>query len=163
MVNALARRAEFWHDRAMSTSHHELTPKLLDSLYTEAMLLADEARSYFDRDQMSGNLSPEISVAFSCESLKVTTRLMHSIAWLLNQKAVRAGEMAAGGENDERDLGYAPASDPFQAGRFPGEAQKLIAASEDLYLRLQRFSQQIRTDAPLPEPLAMIDRLRASF
>ena len=149
----------------MQTSHHELTPKLVDSLYTEAMLLADEARSYFDRDQMTGNLSPEISVAFSCESLKVTTRLMHSIAWLLNQKALRAGELSqADADSDVRDLGYAPASDGFQVGRFPVEAQSLIAASEDLYFRLQRFCGKMRDQSVvMSEPLAMIERIRASF
>ncbi len=145
--------------------HHELTPKLLDSLYTEAMLLADEARSYFDRDQLSGNLSPEISVAFSCESLKVTTRLMHSIAWLLNQKALRAGELSQfDADSDARDLGYAPASDGYQVGRFPEEAQSLIASSEDLYFRLQRFNGRMRDQkVAMPEPLAMMERIRASF
>ena len=149
----------------MEYAHHELTPKLLDSLYTEAMLLADEARSYFDRDQMAGNLSPEISVAFSCESLKVTTRLMHSIAWLLNQKALRAGEISQGDAySDARELGYSPASDSFQVARFPDEAQSLIVASEDLYFRLQRFSGKMRLqEKPTSEPLAMMERLRASF
>ncbi len=149
----------------MAPAHHELTPKLLNALYTEAMLLADEARSYFDRDQMGGNLSPEISVAFSCESLKVTTRLMHSIAWLLNQKAFRAGELShfeVG--SDARDLGYAPASDSYQVSRFSDEAQTLITASEDLYFRLQRFSGKMRAEAvDVPEPHHMIERLRASF
>jgi regulator of CtrA degradation len=140
----------------MPTLHHELTPKLLDSLYTEAMLLADEARFYFDRDQLSGNLSPEISVA---------TRLMHSIAWLLNQKAVRAGELSqSDAEGEARDLGYAPASDGFQVLRFPVEAQALIAASEDLYFRLQRFSGKMRDAVTaIPAPLAMMERIRASF
>ena len=149
----------------METLAHELTPKLLDSLYTEAMLLADEARSYFDRDQMSNILPAEIAVAFSCESLKVTTRLMHSIAWLLNQKALRAGEITPDDAySDARDLGYSPASDSFQVGRFPQQAQLLIAASEDLYFRLQRFSSKMRTGtAPVSEPLMMMDRLRASF
>lgn len=149
----------------MSTMHHEVTPKLLDSLYTEAMLLADEARSYFDHDQMAGNMSPEISVAFSCESLKVTTRLMHSIAWLLNQKAIRAGEISFNdATSDTRDLGYAPSSDSFQVERFPDEAQTLIAASEDLYYRLQRISGKMRdTVVATPEPLAMMERIRASF
>lgn len=149
----------------MQHAHHELTPKLLDSLYTEAMLLADEARSYFDRGQLLGNLPPEISVAFSCESLKVTTRLMHSIAWLLNQKALRAGEIShSDAYSDARDLGYSPASDGFQVGRFPEEAQALIAASEDLYFRLQRFSSKMRAvSAPVSEPHAMMERLRASF
>ena len=72
----------------------ELTPKLVDSLYVEAMVLADEARSYFDSaardDRME--LDPVDRVGFSCESLKVTTRLMHVIAWLLTQRAVTAGE-----------------------------------------------------------------------
>lgn len=146
-------------------AHHELTPKLLTALYTEAMLLADEARSYFDRDQMNGNLSPEISVAFSCESLKVTTRLMHSIAWLLNQKALRAGELSQfEADSEARELGYAPASDDFQVGRFPREAQALIAASEDLYFRLQRMSNKVRAAAdPVPEPHAMRERIRAAF
>ena len=149
----------------MLTSHHELTPKLLDALYTEAMLLADEARSYFDRDQLAGNLSPEISVAFSCESLKVTTRLMHSIAWLLSQKAVRAGELSQNdADGDTRDLGYAPASDSFQTSRFSQEAQLLIAASEDLYFRLQRISGKMRDqNVVTSEPLAMMARIRASF
>ena len=64
----------------MRNAQLELTPLLVDSLYIEAMLLADEARACFDRSFDAGHLSPEISVAFSCESLKVTTRLMHSIA-----------------------------------------------------------------------------------
>jgi regulator of CtrA degradation len=149
----------------MHHTHHELTPKLLDSFYTEAMLLADEARSYFDRDQMGGNLSPEISVAFSCESLKVTTRLMHSIAWLLNQKALRAGEISVtDAYSDARELGYSPASDTFQLERFPQEAQALIAASEDLYFRLQRISAKMKSLAPpAREPQAMMERIRAAF
>jgi regulator of CtrA degradation len=63
-----------------------------------------------------------------------------------------------------RDLGYAPASDGFQVERFPVEAQSLIAASEDLYFRLQRLSGKMRDQsAIMSEPLAMIERIRASF
>src|SRR5688572_3028039 len=56
-----------------------ITPRLVDSFYTEAMLLADEARAYFDdagRDDRT-NLDPFVRVSFACESLKVTTRIMH--------------------------------------------------------------------------------------
>ena len=149
----------------MITANYELTSKLLNALYTEAMLLADEARSYFDRDQMGGNLPPEVSVAFSCESLKVTTRLMHSIAWLLNQKAFSAGELSPiEAHSEARDLGYAPASDGYQVGRFPSEAQTLISASEDLYFRLQRFNANMRAQIEdVPEPHNMVERIRASF
>lgn len=71
--------------------------RLIDALYTEAMVLADEARSYFDvagRDERE-MLDAMTRVLFSCESLKVTTRLMHVIAWLLTQRAVNAGELPA--------------------------------------------------------------------
>ena len=72
--------------------------RLIDSLYTEAMLLADEARGYFDevgREQRD-MLGAMDRVVFSCESLKVTTRLMHVIAWLLTQRAVAASSSSTG-------------------------------------------------------------------
>jgi len=129
------------------------------------MLLADAARTYFDRGQTLGHLSTELSVAFACESLKVTTRLMHAVAWLLNHKAVQAGELSkADAYADVSDLGYAPASDGPLVLRFPQEAQELIAASEDLYYRLQRLNQKMRSTAPArPEPHAMHQRIHASF
>jgi regulator of CtrA degradation len=149
----------------MNAPYHELTHKLLSALYTEAMLLADEARAYFDRDPMRNGLPIEVAVAFSCESLKVTTRLMHSIAWLLNQKALLAGELSqAQANSDARDLGYAPATDDYQLARFPEEARNLIAASEDLYFRLSRVSSAMRyTIAEAPASHAMVERLRLAF
>ena len=85
---------------------NQLTPKLVDALYVEAMVLADEARSYFDTQGRDDRLSldPVDRVGFSCESLKVTTRLMHVIAWLLTQRAVAAGELsrAQAGETERR-------------------------------------------------------------
>jgi regulator of CtrA degradation len=146
---------------AMRDSAFELTPKLVDSLYTEAMVQADEARSYFDSERSRAISPAEVAVAFSCESLKVTTRLMHVIAWLLNQKALRAGELDA---NSIEALGYAPATDAFWIDELPEEARSLILASEDLYYRVQRVSENVLSDAEtVPEPLAMIERIRAAF
>lgn len=149
----------------MDVVQYEITPKLLDALYVEAMILADEARSYFDRDPIAGGLAPAAAVAFSCESLKVTTRLMHSIAWLLNQKALRAGEISAADlANDSCGLGYAPASDHFLADQFPGEAQEIIQASEDLYYRLQRLNEGLRSRyRPLPEPIRLRQKIMQAF
>lgn len=149
----------------MQNRHHELTPKLIDSLYTEAMVLADEARSYFDSDRARAVTPVAASVAFSCESLKVTTRLMHIIAWLLNQKAVHAGELSPRDSvSGLHDLGYAPATDTAWLENLPDEACNLIAASEDLYYRVQRVAEHIARPAnDEPEPLAMIARLRQAF
>jgi regulator of CtrA degradation len=141
-----------------------ITPKLVDGLYTEAMLLADEARSYFDSDRARAIFPAEAAVAFSCESLKVTTRLMHIIAWLLNQKAIRAGEIRADDIASLESLGYAPATDSIWLGELPDEARSLILASEDLYYRVQRVSEgMMRAAADMPAPLAMIERIRAAF
>src|SRR3546814_12159144 len=59
------------------------------------MVLADEARSYFDRGGLEDReaMSPADRVAFSCESLKVTTRLMHVQSWLLLRRAADAGDL----------------------------------------------------------------------
>src|SRR6476620_5200339 len=92
-----------------------ITSRLIDSLYTEAMLLADEARAYFDdagRDERAG-LHPFARVGFACESLKVTTRIMHIVAWLLTQRAIESGEIATvEGRPPERRLGHAQDCDP---------------------------------------------------
>ena len=40
-------------------------------------------------------LEPFARVGFACESLKVTTRIMHIVAWLLTQRAVESGELHA--------------------------------------------------------------------
>jgi len=119
-----------------------LTATLVDSLYVEAMVLADEARSYFDsrgRDERL-TLDPMLRVGFSCESLKVTTRLMHVIAWLLTQRAVEAGELShVQARRPVRRLGNAPDSDEELVARLPGNAVQLIEASRDLYARIKRL------------------------
>ena len=98
-----------------------ITSRLIDSLYTEAMLLADEARSYFDdagRDERQ-SLEPFARVGFACESLKVTTRIMHIVAWLLTQRAIES-------------------------------AQRLINSSADLYARVRRIDEG-STEAEVPQ------------
>ncbi|SIO16116.1 regulator of CtrA degradation [Parasphingorhabdus marina DSM 22363] len=151
----------------MSTSGTLITPKVLDALYTEAMVLADEARSYFESGRFHDECSddPEVSVAFSCESLKVTTRLMHCIAWLLNQRALHGDELTEGEAwNHDRALGYAASSDTEMTRLFPEEARQIVMASEELFFRLQRLSAKLETIAdPEPEVHNLFRRLQSSF
>lgn len=148
----------------------ELHSRLVDSLYVEAMLLADEARAYFDdagKHERDG-LDALGRVAFSCESLKVTTRLMHVIAWLLTQRAVRAGEIGfADALQPSRRLGDAPVSDDAMVERMPPCARALIEASIDLYRRTARIEAGMidTPDAPHdPGPARrMLDRLSHAF
>ena len=145
-----------------------LTPKLVASLYTEAMVLADEARSYFERQgrEDRDGLDPIVRVSFSCESLKVTTRLMHVIAWLLTQRAVEARELSPlQARTPARRLGEAPETDEALLPRLPAEAAQLIAASRDLYARVARLDEHGAEPAlPQPSPArSLLSRLERSF
>ena len=140
-----------------------ITPRLIDSLYTEAMLLADEARAYFNeagRDDRQ-SLEPFARVGFACESLKVTTRIMHIVAWLLTQKAVETGEIiSADGRRPERRLGHANDSDPLVVSQLPEAASRLIGASADLYSRVKRLDEGQLVEEPAPSPArALMGRL----
>ncbi len=144
-----------------------ITPRLIDALYTEAMLLADEARAYFDeagRDDRQV-LEPFARVGFACESLKVTTRIMPIVAWLLTQRAVESGELrSSDGRRPERRLGHASDSDPLVVDQLPESARRLINASADLYSRIERLDEGQTLDEPAPSPArALMGRLERDF
>ncbi|MCL6682690.1 DUF1465 family protein [Sphingomonas alba] len=140
-----------------------ITPRLIESLYTEAMILADEARAYFDDEGREERLTlePFVRVGFACESLKVTTRIMHIVAWLLTQRAVEAGEITgADGGRPERRLGKATESDPAVVEQLPPSAQRLINSSADLYARIRRLDEGQLADEPVASPArALMGRL----
>jgi regulator of CtrA degradation len=147
----------------LSPRQARITSRLIDSLYTEAMLLADEARSYFD-DAGRGDraiLEPFARVGFACESLKVTTRIMHIVAWLLTQRAIESGEIPTReGRRPERRLGNAQDSDPLVLAQLPESAQRLINASADLYARVKRLDDGgIETEVPQSPARALMGRL----
>lgn len=141
--------------------------RLIDVLYVDAMVLADEARSYFDEGGRADreSLPPLTRVSFSCESLKVTTRLMHVIAWLLTQRAVGAGEMAPRDALDaSRRLGPAPISDVSAVAELPPRAKALIEASAELYRRVGRLDEAQTDDAAMQSPArSMLERLATAF
>lgn len=142
--------------------------RVIDTLYLDAMVLADEARSYFDdggrvdRDA----LDPMTRVAFSCESLKVTTRLMHVIAWLLTQRAIGSGEIEPRDALDpSRRLAPAPPSDPESLVAMPALARELIAASCGMHHRVARLdAAQAEGSIVLPSPVhSLHGRLASAF
>ena len=144
-----------------------IAKRLIDGFYTEAMLLADEVRAYFDevgRDARDA-LDPMDRVLFSCESLKVTTRLMHVIAWLLTQRAVEVGELSASGAREpSRRLGGAVESDSETLARLPVEAQRFVEASMNLYARVARLESGLDDDLPAASPARqLLSRLQQSF
>jgi len=147
-------------------AHSELTPRVIDSLYVEAMVLADEARAYFDsagRDDRLA-LDPSIRIGFACESLKVTTRLMQVVAWLMTQRAIAAGEMPRDdGAGGPRRLGEGPESDEAVLESLPEAALALIRSSRDLYGRVRRIDEGATPDAQASPARSLMSRLQRSL
>lgn len=144
-----------------------LRGRLVNSLYTEAMLLADEARAYFESEgrEHRQSLDPVQRVALSCESLKITTRLMHVLAWLLTERAIELGQMdASEAVASSRRLGDAAVTDAAMVEGLPAPAIALIDASQDLYARVRRLESDVAEATPTVSPaLSLLDRLERAF
>lgn len=151
----------------MDEANVQLARRLIDALYIEAMVLADETRAYFDDHGRAERdaLSPSARVAYAVESLKSTTRIMHVVAWLLTRRAIEAGEIgSAEARRPEHRLGVAGAGDAGAVLQLPREAQRLIAASQDLFDRVARIDRGIDRPEPAPSPArTLLGRLERAF
>lgn len=124
----------------------QIDKQLIDGLYLEAIVLADEARAFFDYqgEAHRAELSNHGRLDYACESLKVSTRIMHSIAWLLAQRAVLCGELPESARLEEKyQLGAAQDTDAKLRATLPAEMEGLILVSEDLYNRVARLEEQL--------------------
>jgi len=140
----------------------DLSPTIVETLYGEALELADETRAAFE---LSGRLTAASEdedlarIALSCEALRTTTRMMHAIAWLLNQRAHFAGELS---EFQLRRHGRLPAAqpdaDPRQLALLAPATGALIERTRQFYARIERLDRAWRTRFEM-EPAA-IHRLR---
>jgi regulator of CtrA degradation len=144
-----------------------LSARLAETLYSEALILADETHAYYQTAGRSEReaLEPAERVRFACEALKATTRLMHVIAWLAMRRAIAAGEM---GEGDpaapERQLGTSAPSDTGALGALPTAARRLILAGIDLHERVARVAAGIEAPVSIGSPArALIQRLERAF
>jgi len=150
-------------DMTSGFPHAPLQYRLIEALYDEAMLLADEARTYFEEAENGDRnaLEPLARVGFSCESLKLTTRLMHVIAWLLTQRAVVAGELGIDeARHPSRRLGDAPVTTPASLAALPSRANALIGASVALHRRVALLDTAQDSVLPMMSPaLSMQARL----
>lgn len=133
------------HPALMHTAesvHPALFSRLIDGLYIEALVMADEARAYFDRQGAADKdrYDTMTRLSFTCESLKVTTRLMHVIAWLMTQKAWQRGEISTDALGDPKyRLGPAADTDGAVLVIMPSGARQLVEGSQSLYARVLRL------------------------
>ena len=136
----------------------DITALIVEELYCEANILADEVRAVF-APAISEMMPVEqpLRRALECEGLKTTTRIMHVLAWLLNQRAVLAGEMS---DLQWERLGSlppdrAPSAELMQMLDLP--TQSLVAETQRLHARVARLDREYRTRRQAPsrsgEPL----------
>lgn len=139
-----------------------INPQIVESLYCEALVLADEVRAAFSlarRTESAGDDEDLFRIALSCEGLRTTTRMMHALAWLLNQRSFFMGEVTdfqlRRHGKLSRDL---KGPDPDNLALLPRETRDLVAETERFYRRLLRLDSEWR-QAP-PHPPSALDALR---
>ncbi|MFM5952863.1 MAG: DUF1465 family protein [Novosphingobium sp.] len=136
-----------------------INPRIIEGLYCEALVLSDEVRSAF---ALSGRLEAasaedETQVALSCEALRTTTRMMHSVAWLLNHRAYFNGELSEFQLRRYGKLSDFPEAEPQRLAVFDGETRALIQATERFHARLKRIDLGWRErDPAAPSAIAAL-------
>jgi regulator of CtrA degradation len=148
--------------------------ELFERTFQEGMDLVEETAAYLDGGgrEDSKLLSRNAALAYAGESMRLTTQLMQVASWLLVQRAVREGEMAASAAFDDRyrlapDVPGATIVDaPIED--LPMSLVHLCERSERLFERVRRLDQrmymqdEMAIEAPHPV-LAQFDRLRDAF
>lgn len=146
-----------------------ISSPIIEALYRDALLLADEARACFNLHDSHAELGEDASaarVALSCEALRTTTRMMHAVAWLLNQRAFFAGEMS---ELQLRHHGRLPTAQPrpdgAQLALLPPDVADLVQQTLQFYSRVERLDRAWRGRFELqPDPLHQLrERLDFAF
>jgi regulator of CtrA degradation len=138
-----------------------INPRIIEGLYCEALVLSDEVRAAFDlsgRIDSSGLPEDEARVALSCEALRTTTRMMHSVAWLLNHRAFFMGELSEFQLRRHGKLAPFPGPDPARIGLIEPQVRELIGATERFHARLMRLDTGWRERELAPS--GAIERLR---
>lgn len=123
----------------------DLSEPIIETLYCEALVLADEVRAAFDLTPRPHDANDDlVRIALSIEGLRTTTRMMHVLAWLLNHRAYFAGDLS---EFQLRRHGTLPPdrpSDPEQMALLEPATRELIAESEAFHRRVARLDQAWR-------------------
>lgn len=121
--------------------------------FDEARQLLVGARDYFSNaDPASApGLTAEQRLRMRAESLRVTTRLGHVMAWLLAQKAWQAGEITrqeAAGPQFRLDGGPACLEETEETvPGLPERLRELLADSRRLYIRVARLDDLVQRAA----------------
>ena len=125
-----------------------INPRIVEALYAETLILADEVRSAFDiarRECEKLGVDDLARVALSCEALRTTTRVMHCLAWLLNHRAYFAEELSEIQlRRHGRLVSSVPPSDADNCALLTPAMLVLVRESERIYARIERLERAWR-------------------
>ena len=143
--------------------------ELFDRTFEEGMTLVEETAAYLDGAGRHDSklLSRNAALAYASESMRLTTRLMQVASWLLVQRAVKEGEMAAEAACAENYRLGLEAGEPAPVEDLPFGLVNLLQRSERLYERVRHLDKRMYVEAATeeaPRPVqAHFDRLSAAF
>jgi regulator of CtrA degradation len=155
--------------------HHLASSVAFKDLFREGMTLVEEAASYLDGPgrEESRALPRPSALAYSTESMRLTTRLMQVASWLLLQRAVNEGELTAREARAERvrvklsreEYGCRP--ELFE--QLPSALRSLSERSMRMQERVMHLDQSLivaHSREPInarSEVASQVERLRAAF
>ncbi len=144
--------------------------ELFDRTFEEGMQLVEETAGYLDGAGRHDSkiLSRNAALAYATESMRLTTRLMQVASWLLVQRAVKEGEMAAEAACAENyRLAEESAGPGAAVEELPYGLVNLLQRSERLYDRVRHLDKRMYVEVAAeeaPRPVqAQFDRLAAAF
>lgn len=143
------------------------------ALFREGMALVEETAAYLDGEgrKESRSLGRNASLAYTTESMRLTTRLMQLASWLLLQRAVNDGELSSEQANSEKSkVRLDSASPAIQSPAYqelPSSLRSLVERSVRLQERIRHIDHAMYGPKPAPgdaHPLARdLDRLADAF
>jgi regulator of CtrA degradation len=144
-------RADPGSDAVMPIAFGErfATSETFRDLFREGMALVEETAAYLDGPGRTEgrNLSRSGTLAYTTESMRLTTRLMQIASWLLLQRAVNDGELSQDQASTEKNKvrldGPAGPTDGAQWDELPEALRSLIERSNRLQLRVRHLDAVI--------------------
>jgi regulator of CtrA degradation len=144
--------------------------ELFDRTFEDGMELVEETAAYLDGAgrQDSKQLTRPAALAYAGESMRLTTRLMQVASWLLVQKAVKDGAMAAAAACEDRyRLRESSEADDNSEHELPGGLIQLMDRSTRLYERILHLDRRMYVDqseeVAMNPVLTQMDKLQAAF
>lgn len=133
----------------------------VEALTIEAMVLADEAETYFAgaEDAIGDDLSPELKVAFACEAFRTAQRLKALVGWLALDH-----DQGHGDRNGHAATWRTEAAPACDLKQLPPRARAIVAATHELCQRVAQLQRPPRLDASIASPARLLqERLQASI